>query len=83
MFFDVFSWIFRSDVVFLKTKNRIVFILILGGPNVAISQVLAMILEMYVFRRCVLNEFLSRFQWKIMCIGGVQELRTVEILVRQ
>jgi len=64
MFFDVFSWIFRSDVVFLKTKNRIVFILILGGPNVAISLVLAMILEIHVFRSCVFNEFLSIFRWK-------------------
>ena len=46
--------------------------LILGGPNVAISLVLAMILERHVFRRCVLNEFLLKFQWKVMCIGGVK-----------
>ena len=58
MFFRVFSEIFRSNVVFLKTKNRIVFTLILRGPTVAISLVLAMILEIDVFRWCVLNGFL-------------------------
>ena len=73
MLFDVFSWVFRSDVVFLKAKEREVVMLRLGGQNVAIS---------VVFRRCVLNEFRSRFQWKIVCSGGAQELKTVEILVR-
>ena len=57
MFFDVFSWVFRSDVVFPKAKEREVVMLILGGLNVAISPVLAMFLESHVFRRCVLNEF--------------------------
>ena len=55
--------------------------LLLGGQNVAISLVLGMFLERHVFRRCVLNEFRSRFQWKIVCSGGAQELKTVEILV--
>ena len=64
MFFDFFSWICRSDVVFLKTKNRIVFILILGGPNVAMSMVLAMILEIHVFSQVRFNESLVRFQCK-------------------
>ena len=41
-----------------------------------------MFLERHVFRRCVLNEFRSRFQWKIVCSGGAQDLKTVEILVR-
>ena len=40
-----------------------------------------MFLERHVFRRCVLNEFRSRFQWKIVCSGGAQELKTVEIHV--
>ena len=57
--------------------------LILGVPNVAISLVLAMFLEIHVFRKCVLNEFLSRFQCKIICIGGAQELKTVEILMQK
>ena len=55
--------------------------LLLGGQHVAISLVLAMFLKRHVFRRCVLNEFRSRFQWKIVCSGGAQELKTVEILV--
>ena len=55
--------------------------LLLGGQNVAISVVLAMFLERHVFRRCVFNEFFSRFQWKIVCIGGAQDLKTVEIIV--
>ena len=54
-----------------------------GGLNVAISLVLAMFRKRHVFRRCVLNEFRSRFQWKIVCSGGAQELKTVEILVRK
>ena len=70
MFFYVFSLVFRSDVVFLKTKNRTVVVLILGGPNVVISLVLGMILAIHVFRSCVFNEFLSRFRWGIICIGG-------------
>ena len=37
--------------------------------------------KIHVFRRCVLNEFRSRFQWKIVCSGGTQELKTVEILL--
>ena len=53
--------------------------LILGSLNVAISLVSGMFLERHVFRRCVLNEFRSRFQWKIVCSGGAQELKTVEI----
>jgi hypothetical protein len=83
MLFDVFSWVFRSDVVFLKAKEREVVMLLLGGQNVAISLVLAMFLKRHVFRRCVLNEFRSRFQWKIVCSGGAQELKTVEISVRK
>ena len=57
--------------------------LILRVPNVAISLVLAMFLEIHVFRKCVLNECLLIFQWKIICIGGAQELKTVEILLRK
>ena len=81
MFFGVFSYVFRSDVVFPKAKEREVVMLILGGQHVDISVVLAMFLERHVFRRCHLNEFLSKFQWKIVCIGGAQELKKVEILV--
>ena len=83
MLFDVFSQVFRSDVVFPKAKEREVVMLLLGRQNVAISLVSAMFLERHVFRRCVLNEFRSRFQWKIVCSGGAQELKTVEILVRK
>ena len=57
--------------------------LLLGGQNVAMSVALGMFLERHVFRRCVLNEFRSRFQWKIVCSGGAQELKTVETLVRK
>ena len=82
-FFDIFSYVFRSDVVFPKAKEREVVMLIMGGLNVAISKVLAIFLERHVFRRCILNEFLSRFQWKIVYIGGAQELKTVEIFMRK
>ena len=74
---------FRSDVVFPKAKEREVVMLILGGLNVAISAILAMFLKRLVLRRCVLNECLSRFQWKIVCLGRAQDLKTVEILVRK
>ena len=39
----------KATLFSLKRKNHIVFLLIMGGPNVAISLVLAMILEIYVF----------------------------------
>ena len=58
-------------------------VLLLGGQNVAISIVLAMFLKRHVFRRCVLNEFRSRFQWKIVCSGWAQELKTVDFFVRK
>ena len=54
--------------------------LLLGRQNVVISLVSAMFLERHVFRRCVLNEVRLRFQWKIVCSGGAQELKTVEII---
>ena len=54
----------------------------LESLNVVISMVLAMFMERHVFRRCVVNEFLSRFQWKIVCIGGAQELKTVKSLCK-
>ena len=81
MLFDVFSWVFRSDVVLPQAKKREVVMSSRGGPNIAISLVLAMFRKRHVFRRCVLNEFRSRFQWKIVCSVGAQELKTVEILV--
>ena len=81
MLFDVFSLVFRSDVVFLKAKEREVVLLLLGGQNVATSLVLAMFLKRHVFRRCVLNGFRSRFQWKVACSGGAEDLKTVEILM--
>ena len=83
MLFDVFSFVFRSDVVLLQAKKREVVMSSRGGLNVAISLVLCMFWKIHVFRRCVLNEFRSRFQWKIVCSGGAQELKTVEILVRK
>ena len=83
MLFDVFSWVFKSDVVLPQAKKGEVVISSRGGLNVAISLVLAMFRKRHVFRRCVLNEFRSRFQWKIVCSGGAQELKTVEILVRK
>ena len=57
--------------------------LLLGGLNVAISYVLAMFLERHVFRRCVLNEFRLSFQWRIVCSGGAQKPKTIEILMRK
>ena len=80
MFFYVFSKVFRSDVILSQAKEREVVMSIRGGLNCVISLVLAMFRKRHVFRRCVLNEFRSRFQWKIVCSGGAQELKTVEIL---
>ena len=61
MFFGVFSQVFKSDVVFPKAKEREVVMLILGGPNVAISLVLGMFLKTYVFRRCALER-----PWRVL-----------------
>ena len=44
--------------------------LILGGPNVVFFGVSAMILEIHVFHRYVLNELLSRFWWKSYALVG-------------
>ena len=60
-FLMFFLYIFKSDVVFIKIRKHIVFILILEGRNVAISLVVAMILELTCFSTCVFNEFLLRF----------------------
>ena len=79
MLFDVFSSVFRSDVVLPQAKKCEVVMSSRGGLNVAISLVLAMFPKIHVFHRCVLNEFLQGFQWKIVNIGGAQELKTVEI----
>ena len=49
MFFDFFSLVFRSDVVFPKAKEREVIMLLLGGRNVAISLVLGMFDAFHVF----------------------------------
>ena len=54
----------KATLFSLTTKNHTVILLIMGGQNVDISLVLAMILEIYVFRRCVFNDFLSRFRCK-------------------
>ena len=54
----------KATLFSLKTKNHIVILLIMEGQNVDISLVLAMVLEIYVFRRCVFNDFLLRFRCK-------------------
>ena len=56
--------------------------LLLGGQHVAISLVLAMILEIHVFAGAFSMNSLEDFNGKIVCIGGAQELKTVEILMR-
>ena len=80
MLFDVFPWVFRSDVVLLQAKKREVVMSSRGGLNVAISLVLVVFRKIHVVRRCALNEVRSRFKWKFICSGGAQELKTVEIL---
>ena len=64
MFFDVFSYVFRSVVVLPKAKEREVVMLTLGGLHVAISFVLGMFLESDVFRRCALER-----PWSVL--GGL------------
>ena len=54
----------KATLFSLKTKNHTVILLIMEGYNVDISLVLAMVLEIYVFRRCVFNDFLLRFRCK-------------------
>ena len=83
MFFNVFSLVFRSDGVFLKTKKPLVCTLSLGGQNVPISKVLVRFMKVRVSRRGVFNEVHSTFRWKFMCIGGAQEIKTMEILMRK
>ena len=65
----------------LQAKKREVVMSSRGGLHVAMSLVLAMFRKVHVFRRRGLNEFRLRFQWKIVCSGGAQELKTVEILM--
>ena len=54
----------KATLFSLKTKNHTVILLIMGGQNVDISLVLAMILKICIFRRRVFNDFLSRFRCK-------------------
>ena len=54
----------KATLFSLKTKNHTVILLIMESQNVDISLVLAMVLEIYVFRRCVFNDFLLRFRCK-------------------
>ena len=54
----------KATLFSLKMKNHTVILLIMEGHNVDISLVLAMVLEIYVFRRCVFNDFLLRFRCK-------------------
>ena len=54
MFFMFFDRYLKATLFSLKRKNHIVFLLIMGGQNVAISLVLVMILEIHVFSQvCV------------------------------
>ena len=49
MFFSFFLYIFKGDVVFIQIRKHLVYILIVGGSDVAISVVLALTLEIHVF----------------------------------
>ena len=64
MFFNVFSYIFKGDVVFIKNEKPYSHSVDYGRSKCLYFVVLAMILEIYVFRRCVFNDFLSRFRCK-------------------
>ena len=64
VFLMFFHRYLKATLFSLKTQNHILILLIMGGPNVDISLVLAMVLEIYVFRRCVFNDFLLRFRCK-------------------
>ena len=61
MFFHTYL---KATLFSLKTKTHTVILLIMGSQNVDISLVLAMVLEIYVFRRCVFNDSLLRFRCK-------------------
>ena len=73
---------FQKRRCFPESQKSLVCKLSLGGQNVSISMVLGRFMKMHVSRRGVFNEFHSRFRWKIICIGGAQDLKTVEILKR-
>ena len=62
MFFMCFHRYLKATLFSLKTKNHTDILLIMGGQHVDISMVLAILLKTYVFRRCVFNDFLSRFR---------------------
>ena len=49
MFFMFFHMCLKAMLFSCKTNHHMVFILIMGGQNVAISLVLGMILEIHVF----------------------------------
>ena len=64
MFFMFFHRYLKAMLFSLKTKNHTVILLIMEGQHVDISLVLGMVFDIYVFRRCVFNDFLLRFRCK-------------------
>ena len=83
-FFMCFHRYLKAMLFSLKTKTHVVFKLILGGQHVAISMVLGMIMEIYVFFAGAVSMIsFQDFDAKIKCIGGAQDSTAVEIFVRK
>ena len=84
MFFDVFSQILRSDVIFIENEKPYSFYIDSGWSKCC---------YFIGFRYDSGNTGFSAgafsmngfedFNGKIMCIGGAQELKTVEIPMRK
>ena len=81
MFFMIFHRNLEVMMFSRNMKNDMVFILILGGLNIAISLVLDVFSEFHVFTGAFSIDFFEHFNGKHMCIGGAQELTTMEILM--
>ena len=83
MFFDNCSYVLRSDVIFIENEKPYSFYIDSGWSKCCYfigfsndsgnTRFSAGAFSMKFFQDC---------NGKIMCIGGAQELKTVEILVR-
>ena len=83
MFFYDFSWIFRSDAIFIENEKPCSCYIDYGG-----SKCCNFVGFSYDYGKTRFSagafsmKFFINFNGKIMCIGGAQELETVEILLR-
>ena len=83
-FFNMFHRYLEAMIFSFKTKTYVLSVSILGGQHVVISLVSVMITEVQVFCSGAFSmNSLNDFNGGIMCIGGPQALKTLEIPVRK